>query len=92
VAFRKHQLWKDENAEMHKDVTKFVTNPLNAYLMIKRQTADLAMMSERVTDVVNEFKDRASKVVPDAEDLEGAVEGLLRLQTTYKLQSSDLVN
>ncbi|PAV70367.1 hypothetical protein WR25_24413 isoform B [Diploscapter pachys] len=79
---------------------EFVTNPINAYLLIKRLTSEWrqveAMMRDnRAEKFIKSITDRRieSKVkFPGEEDLSGAATALLRLQDTYKLDSYDLSN
>jgi len=73
-----------------KDQLKYVTNPLNAFLMIKRTTSDVEIVTNRLSKAYNTFVRNVKDSVPSKNDLNGAVEGLLRLQTTYNLSSLDL--
>lgn len=77
---------------MMKNVTDFTTNPLNAFLMIKRATVDIQLITKRFPEESKEFLHNIEKMQPSEEDLAGAVEGLLRLQTVYRLKSESFVN
>ncbi|CAG9803166.1 unnamed protein product [Chironomus riparius] len=89
---RKLQTWREEYDNVQKDVTKYITNPINAYLMIKRTTSDLKHIESRVTNLFFKFNRNIKDIQPSQEDLDGAVGGLLRLQKIYKLKTEDIVN
>jgi prolyl 4-hydroxylase len=74
------------------DVIKYITNPLNAFLLIKRATADVDLIVKRFPEESKIFVENFKDIQPEAEDLTGAVEGLFRLQQTYRLTSEDLAN
>jgi len=78
---------------------KFVGNPLNSFLLIKKLTADW----KEVKDLVQGGGDAFLKNLtleseyyglrwPKDEDLNGAAIGLMRLQDTYRLDTSSLAN
>lgn len=74
-----------------------VSNPINAFKMIKRLTNEWNDLENRMRyDSVSEFLDTLSQnsqsKFPAEEDLSGAVVGLLRLQDTYRLSTKDLAN
>lgn len=77
----------DELITVAQDVQRYITNPLNAFCMIKRATSDIKLIEKRFPLESQEFSDKISKLQPSDEDLSGAVEGLLRLQTVYMLKS-----
>ena len=85
-------MWKDEYKNVRKDVIKYITNPINAYLMIKRTTSDLKYIESRVSNLFLQFNKKIKDIQPTQEDLDGAVGGLLRLQKIYKLKTEDIVN
>lgn len=75
-----------------KDVVKYITNPLNAFLLIKRSTSDIKLITDRFPSKTKEFFVNVYKLLPSSEDLFGAVEGLIRLQVIYRLKSVDFAN
>lgn len=60
--------------------------------MIKRATSDVELIKNRFPEETKDLFENIEKLLPDNEDLIGAVEGLLRLQKTYKLESSAFAN
>lgn len=73
----------------------FVYNPVNAFLLVKKLTADFG---EAKTLIFNPGSDEVIKnltaevIFPDNEDLDGAAVALLRLQDTYALDTSRMAN
>ncbi|KAM3718280.1 Prolyl 4-hydroxylase subunit [Dirofilaria immitis] len=75
-----------------------IRHPVNAFLLIKRMTANWnkavkIMQNNSADDTVrNMFAQRAIKHInyPTEEDLLGAVIGLLRLQDTYEMDTKDI--
>ncbi|CRK96752.1 CLUMA_CG010007, isoform A [Clunio marinus] len=89
---KKIAAWQNEYKLVEKDVLAYITNPLNAFLMVKRTTSDVELITKHYkkssTNVLEKIKD----LQPTADDLSGAVEGLMRLQYIYKLKSEDFAN
>lgn len=75
-----------------KDVTHYITNPLNAFAIIKRATSDVKLIGERFPEQSKEFLKNIEKLQPTDDDLAGSVDGLIRLQIIYKLKSEDFAN
>uniref|UniRef100_A0A1I7XB31 procollagen-proline 4-dioxygenase n=1 Tax=Heterorhabditis bacteriophora TaxID=37862 RepID=A0A1I7XB31_HETBA len=75
-----------------------ITNPINAFLMIKRKIFDWRGIEEQMsTNKAQSFIERISNAnygvrYPTEEDLTGAAIGLLRLQDTYRLDAKDLAD
>lgn len=70
----------------------YIYNPLNAYLLIKRLTANFELFGKRFAADVDKLDELTTKVqglLQEYDDLVGAVEGLIRLQKLYLLKSSD---
>jgi prolyl 4-hydroxylase len=94
------QEYSARNALAVKEGTRYLMNPVNAYLMIKRLTSDWSyvetMMKNNMADefIANITQRRRVNEVryPDQEDLNGAAVALLRLQDTYRLDTHDLAN
>jgi prolyl 4-hydroxylase len=86
--FRVAADYSERNAEAMQIGPNYVTNPVNAYLLIKRLTSDWqhveSMMRENSADafLTNITEKRAANQVkyPDDADLTGAAVALLRLQ------------
>ena len=79
------------------DVDKYIGNPLNSYLLIKRLTSDWKevknLMSSKVTeDSFANMTDSYERPLkwPSEDDLSGAAIALTRLQDTYNLSPSDM--
>lgn len=89
---KKLELWRNEQKLVNLNVMNYITNPLNAYLLIKRLTSDIELIQDRHPKESMDFIRNISGFLPGAEDLDGAVEGLLRLQTIYKLKSEDFAS
>lgn len=91
--YRKLKVWKDECVSLNGTQTlPYYTNPLNAFLMIKRATTDVELIGNRFPNESREFLQNVDHSRPDGKDLLGAVEGLLRLQFFYKLKTKDFAN
>lgn len=60
--------------------------------MIKRSTADIGLIENRFGKRSDEFLHNIRRLQPEALDLTGAVDGLLRLQFFYKLKTVDIAN
>jgi prolyl 4-hydroxylase len=71
------------------DVTKYITNPLNAYVLIKRTSSELQLVAKYLP---SDLKAKFEKLWLYNEDMVGATEGLFRLQVTYRINSSDFAN
>ena len=89
---KKLKTWQDEYDLVEHDVIRYISNPLNALLMIKRATADIECFLKRFPKETKKFHENIKKLMPDNNDLTGAVEGLIRLQFIYKLKSEDFAN
>ena len=80
------------------DVDKYIGNPLNSYLLIKRLTSDWKevknLMSSKVLedDSFANLTDSFERPLkwPSEDDLSGAAIALTRLQDTYNLSPSDM--
>ncbi|CAG9839196.1 unnamed protein product [Diabrotica balteata] len=78
------------------DVQTYVSNPINAYTLVKRLTTDLtelenlmgSQISRDYLTNISYFKE--SRLFPTDEDLNGAAVALTRLQDTYRLDTSSL--
>lgn len=99
----KLQLLKDSYLKIHSAASQntelYLSNPVNAYLLVKRLTTDwkdaenLMVTSPLETGkaVLANLNNSANQdKFPSAEDLSGAAAALLRLQDTYKLETSVL--
>uniref|UniRef100_A0A0P5RN90 procollagen-proline 4-dioxygenase n=1 Tax=Daphnia magna TaxID=35525 RepID=A0A0P5RN90_9CRUS len=80
------------------DVSKYLANPVNAFLLVKRLTSDWKKIEEVMTQnvgsafVKNLTQHRTDLRFPSDEDLNGAAVALMRLQDTYKLDTHALAN
>jgi prolyl 4-hydroxylase len=93
--YNKIKPWFDEHIAAQEDVDKYVTNPLNAYLLIKRNVYDAKTLEQQVSTMIDEVKVKLDKIKENsflhALEVTGAVGGLMRAQRAYHLKSEDLV-
>ncbi|KAF8373714.1 phy-2, partial [Pristionchus pacificus] len=90
--------YSSRNAEAADVGPEFVTNPINAYLLIKRLTSEwgevekIMKQNEAPLFLKNITQRRIENDIkfPKEEDLSGAATALLRLQDTYQLDTHDL--
>ncbi|XP_046656301.1 prolyl 4-hydroxylase subunit alpha-1-like [Daphnia pulicaria] len=82
--------------EASADVSKYLANPVNAYLLVKSLTSDWkkieGVMSQNFGSAFlkNITQHRSDLRFPSDEDLNGAAVALMRLQDTYKLDTHAL--
>lgn len=88
--------YETSSSEASRDTSKYLANPINAFLLVKRLTADWKrvedVMSENIGSafVHNLTKQREEMHFPSDEDLNGAALALMRLQDTYELDTHAL--
>lgn len=88
--------YQREHNEAAKDVSSYLLNPINAYLLTKRLTSDWKDLEKIMTmDVGYQFVDNVTSYredlkFPTEEDLIGAAYALIRLQDTYNLDTASL--
>ncbi|XP_065371276.1 prolyl 4-hydroxylase subunit alpha-1 [Calliphora vicina] len=88
--------YQREHAEAAVDITNYVSNPINAYLLTKRLTTDWKQVENLMAhDVGGDFLTNITNFrnilkFPSDEDLNGAAVALMRLQDTYNLETSSL--
>lgn len=93
---RKMGEYQREHTEAAKDVSKYLLNPINAYLLTKRLTTDWRDVEEVMTiDVGSQFLHNVSTYrnvlkFPTDEDLAGAANALIRLQDTYGMRTEEI--
>jgi len=79
--------------EASSDVTKYLGNPINAYLLVKRLTIDWKQVESVMIEnhgqatVMNLTQHQDVLRFPSDEDLNGAAVAVTRLQDTYKLDT-----
>lgn len=88
--YRRLKFYQQENKFMKEDITKFVTNPLNAFLLIKSLTFDIELIKSHGIKNLENFNLSSFDFGIDNAEIDGAVEGLIKLQETYRLKTSDL--
>lgn len=79
-----------ERKLMKSDSFEYISNPLNALLIIKRLSYDVSQKIQQIRGIAKAFDKRTEHVRLPLSDFEGAVEGLIRLQIMYNLQPEDL--
>ncbi|XP_046453899.1 prolyl 4-hydroxylase subunit alpha-1-like isoform X1 [Daphnia pulex] len=90
--------YENNHHEASEDVSKYLANPLNAYLLVKRLTSDWKKVEGVMTQnagtafMINITQHRGLLYFPSDEDLNGAAVALMRLQDTYKLDTHALAN
>lgn len=88
--------YQREHEEAKKDVSGYLLNPINAYLLTKRLTSDWKDLEQIMTmDVGLQFINNVTNYredlkFPTEEDLAGAANALIRLQDTYNLDTASL--
>ncbi|KAH8247641.1 hypothetical protein KR038_007567 [Drosophila bunnanda] len=88
--------YQREHADASGDITTYVSNPINAYLLTKRLTTDWRQVENLMEhDVGTDFVQNITQYrhvlkFPSDEDLNGAAVALLRLQDTYQLDTSSV--
>ncbi|XP_060646476.1 prolyl 4-hydroxylase subunit alpha-1 [Drosophila nasuta] len=88
--------YQREHADASSDITAYVSNPINAYLLTKRLTTDWRQVENLMEhDVGTDFVQNLTQYrnvlkFPSDEDLNGAAVALLRLQDTYQLDTSSV--
>ncbi len=100
----KLRYFKDNYERIHKVAAKdsqlYLANPVNAYLLVKRLTTDWKQVENLVVSGPAETGRAAlanlsssldtSASFPSPEDFAGAADALIRLQDTYKLDTSSI--
>ncbi|KAK0087136.1 hypothetical protein PV325_001697 [Microctonus aethiopoides] len=85
-----------EHEEASQNIQQYLSNPINAYLLVKRLTTDWKRVEELITEdvgkafVANITTSRNDLKFPTDEDLNGAAVALMRLQDTYKLETAQV--
>lgn len=93
---QKVEKYQREHSEAAKDVSAYLLNPINAYLLTKRLTSDWKELEQVMTmDAGSQFINNLTNYhedlkFPAEEDLIGAANALIRLQDTYNLETSSL--
>lgn len=86
--------YKAHSEEALKDPQKYLANPVNSYLLIKKFTIEWEELQDLIkknhaTEAMNNISSIAGSF-PTNEDLTGAAAGLMRLQDTYKLPTKTM--
>lgn len=90
IKFRKIVNIKKEHLLMGSDFLEYVSNPLNAFLLVKRTTLDSQLINQQLSATSTEFSNKVFELTSSQNELAGTVTGLARLQETYGLKSEDL--
>ncbi|XP_030369739.1 prolyl 4-hydroxylase subunit alpha-1 [Scaptodrosophila lebanonensis] len=98
LAYLKNKMdeYQREHADAASDITAYVSNPINAYLLTKRLTTDWRQVENLMEhDVGTDFLQNLTQYrnvlkFPSDEDLNGAAVALLRLQDTYQLETASV--
>lgn len=93
---RKKNDYEREHSEAAADITSYLANPINAFLLTKRLTTDWKEVEGFMSiDVGSRFLENVTNhrtilKFPTDEDLNGAAVALMRLQDTYKLDTTNV--
>ncbi|XP_014293971.1 prolyl 4-hydroxylase subunit alpha-2 [Halyomorpha halys] len=93
---RKAEEYKQEHRIASTEVSEYLSNPINAYLLVKRLTTDWKTTERLMSDDIskealrNMTEIRKFMKSPTDEDLTGAAIALIRLQDTYKIDTASL--
>lgn len=94
---RKAEEYKGEHRLASENVGEYLSNPINAYLLVKRLTTDwktteklMALEDISKEALTNMTEIRRFMKSPTDEDLTGAAQALIRLQDTYKIDTASL--
>ncbi|XP_058444730.1 prolyl 4-hydroxylase subunit alpha-1-like [Malaya genurostris] len=88
--------YQREHAEAAKDISTYLSNPVNAFLLTKRLTTDWREVESLMSyDVGADFLENVTNYrdvlkFPSDEDLNGAAVALMRLQDTYNLDTASV--
>ncbi|XP_037812179.1 prolyl 4-hydroxylase subunit alpha-1 [Lucilia sericata] len=78
------------------DVADYIENPINAFTLIKRVVNDWKELYEflKFSDIKMDIEESLTQFegiqLPNDDELQGAIRGLKRLQTIYKLSADDM--
>lgn len=93
---RKMSEYQREHEAAANDVSAYLLNPINAYLLTKRLTTDWRDVEQVMTlDVGSQFVKNVTDYrtilkFPTDEDLAGAANALIRLQDTYGMKTEEI--
>ena len=87
--FRKLKDFEKDQEMIKSDTESYISNPLHAFLLIKRFTNDSFLIKEKIVMSNARFNSQTSSLSLSKIDLQGAVEGLDRLQMAYDLKTED---
>uniref|UniRef100_A0A1B6CXX7 procollagen-proline 4-dioxygenase n=1 Tax=Clastoptera arizonana TaxID=38151 RepID=A0A1B6CXX7_9HEMI len=85
-----------EHEVASQDISNYLANPINAYLLLKRLTSDwkqtVTLLNDDLAQEVGRNMSMYREVLkfPTEEDLTGAAVALMRLQDTYKLETTSI--
>jgi prolyl 4-hydroxylase len=87
--------WREEKIAATGDIDAYVTNPLNAFLMLKRNVYDLKMVTKKIGVFAGKLRKNVKSIkeksLVEEREVVGAVGGMIRAQRAYQLQNEDLV-
>ncbi|XP_068632631.1 prolyl 4-hydroxylase subunit alpha-2-like [Battus philenor] len=87
-------VYRKEHVKAMEDVPDYLSNPINAFTLIKRLTTDLNVIEKNIKDATEYVKNvtiyHTDVKYPTEEDLKGAAQALTRLQNTYQLDIAKL--
>lgn len=93
---RRAEEYRKEHQLASQDVDDYLSNPINAYLLVKRLTSDWKSTENLMDDQVakdamlNMTEIKRFMKIPTDEDLTGAAIALIRLQDTYNMDTASV--
>lgn len=79
-----------EQKAMINDSAGYVSNPLNAFLMIKRLSVDVSRVNVDLSNIASDFEIKTNEIRLSEEEFKGAADGFTRVQMFYDLKVEDL--
>lgn len=92
ISRRKVDEFKSENVAIKKNLKEYITNPLNAFKLIKLTYYDIEKIRKDFPEEFSWYYESIEDLIPTSNDLLGAVTGILRLQQIYRFRSEDFAN
>lgn len=84
-------LYQKQHRKASEDIQQFISNPINAYMLVKRLTTDWKVVENLANlDFTSNLTSKKEFKFPSEEDLNGAAVALIRLQDTYNLDAASL--
>jgi prolyl 4-hydroxylase len=87
--------WLKEHVKAIENIDEYLMNPLNAYLLIKRNVHDVLLIQQSLESFIDNLQAKLKCLKKyttlERKEVNGTVASILRLQRVYHLKSEDLV-